>query len=511
MIDWTEGYVTDISYTYGYYSELNPRRVKLAFLNAGLVCPEFSTACELGFGQGLSANIHAAASDIEWYGTDFSPAQAAFAQESGVASGSNAKLYDDSFLDFTHRTDLPDFDYIGVHGIWSWITEQNQKIIVEFIHRKLKPGGVLYISYNTMPGWAAFAPIRELLVQHNVVMGASGEKIDNRFDSALAFTETLMAQNPLYLQANPSVLQRVQNLKKLSRNYLVHEYFNQNWHTVSFHKALESLAPAKVDYACSANYFDHIDALNLTIEQRKYLNTIPDAMFRQSVRDFMVNQQFRKDYWVKGARRLSALEQAEEMRLQKVILVSNPQQVALKINGALGLSDLNEKIYNPILDFLADYKQKTIAQIEQAVTEKEMTFAQVTEAITVLTGAGHIAAVQEDDVIRKSRKHTDKLNSFLIKKARSSSDISFLASPVIGGGVAVGRFQQLFLLALSQAKKQPTEWAQFVWQILTAQGQKIVKEGKTLETPEQNLAELLEQAIIFAEQQLPILKALQVV
>ena len=53
--------------------------------------------------------------------------------------------------------------------------------------------------------------------------------------------------------------------------------------------------------------------------------------------------------------------------------------------------------------------------------------------------------------------------------------------------------------------------AQFVWQILTAQGQKIVKEGKTLETPEQNLAELLEQAIIFAEQQLPILKALQVV
>ena len=58
MTDWTSGYVADIGYTYGYYLELNPQRVKLAFLNAGLVAPEFGTACELGFGQGLSANMH---------------------------------------------------------------------------------------------------------------------------------------------------------------------------------------------------------------------------------------------------------------------------------------------------------------------------------------------------------------------------------------------------------------------------------------------------------------------
>jgi hypothetical protein len=59
MTDWTAGYVADIGYTFGYYQELNPLRAKLAFLNAGLVCPPFGTACELGFGQGLSANLHA--------------------------------------------------------------------------------------------------------------------------------------------------------------------------------------------------------------------------------------------------------------------------------------------------------------------------------------------------------------------------------------------------------------------------------------------------------------------
>jgi|GEM_PF-6017078 hypothetical protein len=37
MTDWTAGYVADIGYTFGYYTELNPLRLQLAFLNAGLV------------------------------------------------------------------------------------------------------------------------------------------------------------------------------------------------------------------------------------------------------------------------------------------------------------------------------------------------------------------------------------------------------------------------------------------------------------------------------------------
>lgn len=59
MSDWNAGYVTDIAYTYGYYKDLNPLRVKLAFFKVGLVSPGLATACELGFGQGVGINIHA--------------------------------------------------------------------------------------------------------------------------------------------------------------------------------------------------------------------------------------------------------------------------------------------------------------------------------------------------------------------------------------------------------------------------------------------------------------------
>jgi hypothetical protein len=167
-------------------------------------------------------------------------------------------------------------------------------------------------------------------------------------------------------------------------------------------------------------------------------------------------------------------------------------------------------MYAPILDELADHKPKTLGQLALAMKDKNITFAQVSQAAMILSASGYLMAVQDDALIAKAKKSTDKLNACIMDKARGSTDITYLASPVSGGGVAVTRFQQLFLLSMSQGKKQSVEWAQFVWQILSAQGQRIIKDGKTLETMEENLAELTSQANEFASKRLPILKALQI-
>ncbi len=511
MTDWTAGYVADIDYTFGYYAELNPLRVKLAFLNKGLVFPEAGTACELGFGQGLSANLHAAASITQWYGTDFNPAQAGFAQELANVCAANIKLYDDAFSDFAHRSDLPDFDYIGLHGIWSWISDDNRSVIVDFIRRKLKVGGVLYISYNTLPGWAAFAPMRHLMTEHAEVIGSEGRGTVSRIDDAIEFADKLIATNPLFARSNPVVSDRLKKLREQNRHYLAHEYFNRDWHPMHFATMADCLETAKVSYACSANYLDSIDAVNLSAEQQAFLKEIPDDMFRESVRDFMVNQQFRRDYWVKGPRRLSALDKIELIRAQRVILVTHRPDVSLKVKGAIGEATLTESVYCPYLDFVADHKPKTIAQIEKSLSDKDINLAKIIEATLILSASGHLASVQEDHVIERAKKHTDKLNAHICSLARGNNDIIYLASPVTGGGVQVLRFHQVFLLALGRGYKQPSEWAEMTWEIVSAQGQRLIKEGKTLETTEENLVELNEQAQQFAKKQLPALKALQIV
>ncbi|MFA7670454.1 MAG: class I SAM-dependent methyltransferase, partial [Burkholderiaceae bacterium] len=476
MTDWTAGYVADIGYTYGYYTELNPLRVRLAFLNAGLVPPEMGTACELGFGQGMSANLHAAASVVQWHGTDFNPSQAAFAQELALASGAGAQWFDEAFDQFCSRTDLPEFDYIGLHGIWSWISDENRSVIVDFLRRKLKVGGVLYISYNTQPGWAAMAPMRDLLTEHAEVLGADGAGIVNRIDSALAFVEQLLAANPLYARANPQIAERIQKIKEQNRHYVAHEYFNRDWQPMAFAKMAQWLESAKVQWACSAHYLDAIDAINLTAEQQALLTDIPDAMFRQTVRDFCVNQQFRKDYWVKGARPLSTLEQAELLRAERVILVQPRADVSMKVTGSIGEGNLHEAVYGPILNALANHKPQSLAQLEQAVKGANVSFPQLLQAVMILSGTGALLPAQDDALAGQVRKRTDRLNRHLVQKARGNNDLFYLASPLTGGGFKVSRFHQLFLMARANSHKQPADWAQYVWTILSSQGHRLVKD-----------------------------------
>lgn len=130
--------------------------------------------------------------------------------------------------------------------------------------------------------------------------------------------------------------------------------------------------------------------------------------------------------------------------------------------------------------------------------------------VVILTAQGYLAPAQPDSAAGCARKHTDRLNARLVDIARSSADIAHLASPVTGAGVQLGRVQQLYLLAIANGRKQPADWAQFAWEILNGQRHRLVKDGKQLETPEANLAELTAEAVTFGARQLPIAKALQV-
>jgi len=94
------GYVDEIAYTFGYCDELNPLRLSLPLLQAELALPTVHTACELGFGHGLSVNIHAAGSPTRWYGTDFLPSHANFARRLADSAKSQAQLFGEPFSEF---------------------------------------------------------------------------------------------------------------------------------------------------------------------------------------------------------------------------------------------------------------------------------------------------------------------------------------------------------------------------------------------------------------------------
>jgi SAM-dependent methyltransferase len=511
MSSWTQGYVADIGYTYGYYSELSPIRANLALLYKGNALPQQGTHCELGFGQGMSINMHAAASGDCWYGTDFNPSQVSFAQELAAVSGADVHLSDDSFAEFAQRTDLPQFDSIGLHGIWSWINDDNRAIIVDFVRRKLKVGGQLYISYNTQPGWSAFAPMRHLLTQHADVMGANGQGIVGKIDGAIDFAERLLATKPAFLLANPQVAQKLERIKGQNRQYIAHEYFNLDWEPMHFGDMHQWLSPAKLDFACSAHYNEHIDEVNLTTQQQNFLAEIEDKVFRESTRDFMTNQQFRRDIWIKGARQLGSRDRAEAIRAQRVMLTVAPADVKYQLKGSRGSFNVGDKIYEPIVNYLADYRIRSLAEVEQAVAAQGFDLSYVMKVSLALIGMGYLSLVQSDERMLKAQLACEKLNTHILQQVRGNIDYRYLASPVTGAAMLIDRVEMLFLAARQMQLHSQDEWIEFAWKVLESNKQILLKDGKNLETREENLTELAVLAIKFAANKLPVLQALKVV
>jgi SAM-dependent methyltransferase len=149
MSEWSEGYVSDIEYTFGFYRRMAPSHLRFLAAVTGyqLADEKGLNVAELGCGQGLGTLLLAASNpDGRFFGFDFNPVQIARAR--GIAAEAaidNVTFRENSFAELAAAPagDMPDFDLVVCHGVYSWITPENRAAIVTFLRRKLKPGGFL--------------------------------------------------------------------------------------------------------------------------------------------------------------------------------------------------------------------------------------------------------------------------------------------------------------------------------------------------------------------------------
>jgi hypothetical protein len=323
--------------------------------------------------------------------------------------------------------------------------------------------------------------------------------------------ERVVELSPAFAQGNARAVERLKSIRRENRAYVAHEYFNRNWSPTSFGRMADWLGEAHLQFACSANHFSTIDGLNLTPPQQAFVNEIPDPVVRETVRDLLINQSFRKDYWVKDGRRLSAEQRDDALARQRVVLMRTPALVSKKIGGALGERMLLDRICDPLIQALADHKPKTLAELGSAVKPAGVEFAQLVDVVQALVKTGALASAQNDADIDHARPQTEKLNLHLCEQACKAADVSFLASPVTVTAVELGRIPQLFLHAMHQGKGQPGEIAAHAFKIMQGQGITILKNGKPFSTPGEGLDALTEEVLTFMRQHLPVLASLQVI
>jgi SAM-dependent methyltransferase len=500
--DWTRGYRTDVNYTAGYYPYLNPAVHVFALLAAGWRAPSLDrpfTYAELGCGHGFSVQIHAAASNGQFFANDFMPAHIASAQARIDATGlTNLQMSDASFADYVDAP-LPKLDAVVLHGVWSWVDDASRNDVIRFLRRHLKPGGYVFISYNALPGWAPIMPLRELL------RGGEGADSALQAQNGVAFANRLRDANARWFEGNEHARAMLERLRGLPGAYLAHEYMNDSWRLLYHREVVQELDAAQLHFATSASLRDSLDELVLTQEQRALLAEIPEGPKRETARDFCTNPLLRRDLYLRGGVRLSKVEQLQRLNDTSFVLNQPRAQIGLRIELGAQTVTLAHEIYAPILDALRD-GPRNLGQIREAIGEQD-DIATTINAVTVLVGAALIAPCLPVANLAERKTVTDRFNDRILLESLHESEIDVLVSPVIGGGYRLDRIERLFVFG---HKRNAGDLASFTWQILSQLGEVVGKNGKPLLTPEANVAELRRREAQFRAETLPLLRQLQI-
>jgi hypothetical protein len=326
----------------------------------------------------------------------------------------------------------------------------------------------------------------------------------------LDFAQQVVDAGALYFTANPAVADRLKALTQQNRTYLAHEYFGGHWDPMPFSRVAGLLAEAKLDFAASANLLENMDRVNLSAQGQELIGELAHPILKESLRDYLLNQQFRKDIFIKGRRPMTPSQQMELLEGQKFILTAASHDIPMQLQGPASEIRLHEEVYRPLIEILSEnkYAPKPVSKIYSHPRWERRGIETAVEALAILTAGGFAHPVQTDAAIETARPRCRALNSYICERARYDGESGCVASPVIGGGVPIDRLEQLFLHCRESGKTEPGAWATFTWDVLEGQGQRVIKDGKVIETPEANRAELHDRARKFQKERLPILQAL---
>jgi hypothetical protein len=197
------------------------------------------------------------------------------------------------------------------------------------------------------------------------------------------------------------------------------------------------------------------------------------------------------------------------MEKARFILVGNPANRPTKIATAAGEAKLRDAVYKPVIDALAKAPDCTATVGELLATKEAASLnrRQVWDVLLVLTSAGFVAPTSQSITPDADEAAAAALNGQLLERAEASAGVGFLASARLGSAVPVSRMDQLFIRALKLGEKDVPA---YVFGVLAAQNQRIMHEGKPIQSEEQNLKEIKRMLGEFTKERAEYLKRLGV-
>ncbi|MFI5297336.1 MAG: methyltransferase regulatory domain-containing protein [Polyangiales bacterium] len=453
-------YVTDVAYERTFTQELSPTLLRWVATLNGITPPPADDFdyCELGAGNGDTLVTLAASNpDARFLGVDFNPAHVGFANDLAIRGGVGNVRFLERDFEALLDDDLPDFDYIGAHGVMSWVSAQKRSALLAFAKAKLRPGGLLYVSYNALPGWAVMEPLRRLMLDHTA--STPGTTVD-RAREGLAFLQRLSDANAGYFTSHPTARAMLALMQKAGLPYIAHEYFHAHWHPMYFADVAHEMERHDLSYVGQLPLHLNLPSLALSSAIQSMVGGGDDRRDYETIKDFALNEFFRSDVYVKGPARASNDARLAAIRATSFGSLAKSDRLLRELRLPHYTVQFTGPLYDALIPAIAA-RVSTPVELARTPALAQFGAARIGDALLNLTLGGQVLPMRSRPtasargVYRIALAHNRRVLD--LKEPRNNNTPIVLASAITGTGITLTMMEAICLRLLVEDQADQRE------------------------------------------------------
>jgi methyltransferase-like protein len=284
------------------HSHTHPERMETLATMLGMK-PAPADKCrvlELGCAAGFNLFPMAYAfPESHFTGLDYSPVQIEYGLERvNELELANVELICADIMDV--KADLGFFDYIIVHGIYSWVPKAIRDQIMIVCRQNLAPQGVAYVSYNTYPGWSMMGMVRGMMVYRVRDIKPPLEKADEAAKLVKFLSEAVGTKDSAYgayLATYLEIIRKKRTGTKVQDGSLIlHDELEEFNEPVYFYQFVDHASRNGLQYLIETEFAhvmpsrfpqevgDHLRQISRdTVDMEQYLDFLNFRTFRRTL------------------------------------------------------------------------------------------------------------------------------------------------------------------------------------------------------------------------------------
>jgi hypothetical protein len=377
--------------------------------------------------------VAAANPDVEVWGCDLNPAHVERSRALASAAGlTSCSFVEASFAELAadERLGPPEADVIVVNGVYSWISRANQERVGEIVRRRLRPGGVVFVSYSVPTGWSAMTPIAEAL---HLRAQADGRRSDLAFTTAANELHRLADEGGRAFPLSPFEAPAFAELLTTDPRYAAHEYLGAHFRPLMFEEVADVMAAGRCSYLGSVEATDLLFRLGAAPEIVDLVAGATDVVVRETMRDVVSQRALRRDLFRRGLATSTVVDQELWLRELTLVGLGTPFAEGAAVRVPLGTVTMEADFYRPLLAIL---DQRPLGIDDLLAVHPDLPFFDAVGSLALLVEGGYAAPEVPGWQDGPTRQRVRRLNDVLIDENRRGGDHHVLISPATGSALA---------------------------------------------------------------------------